>query len=459
MRNIKTGGVANALRRIIGMETFCNCAFNGRLPVEGCKSRPKSTYLQGPTQLANSAGCDELTIGQQFQSSAIANRSSPIFVKVFMTIRNMHIGVALLTTGTYSMKRILITGFLLACSGCALSEKAGFGRKQDDTVDRSLSLARLSERHGNVQQAEQIYTKIAEKHPKNTLAPHRLGVIAAKRNEFDTAEKWFAAAQAAGLNSAELHCDIGYTHYIKNDLEAAEHSLHKALAIDPQCKRAHNTLGLVLAESGRFSEALASFRRAVDESEALANLAYVQVQLGALAEAEKNYHRALELNQNLKSAGEGLLQLATLQGQAPRAIPPSSPRQLGSQPESAVVQSNHGAIEAAQLPHAAQPNPTGQFTQVSAVRQGPEYNAAPSESDPAVATATLYDPRVRTVSRDIPLSGMNGSGYISAAAEGPGTPVSLKPQGFSPSPQPPHGLLPSRNPSWPSGQTQDPLIP
>ncbi len=342
------------------------------------------------------------------------------------------------------MKRILIVGLLAACSGCALAGKVGMGRKSDDTLDRSLSLARLSERHGNVQQAEHIYNKIAANHPKESLPHHRLGVIAAKRGDFEAAERSFAAAQAAGLKSADLLCDIAYMHYMKNDLAAAERTLQAALMADSQHKRSQNTLGLVLAESGRFPEALAAFRHAVEEPEALSNLAYVQVQLGAIAEAEKNYHRALELNHGLKSAAEGLLQLASIQGKPARPVRPSAPTSPNAQPDARVELVKHDPTEVR-----GQANPTLNMADNPSPNLGPN---APSSSADArqVSVQTLHDPRVRTISREIPFSGVDNRGYVAAAARGPGAEPSLTPQGFSPTPQPPQSLMPSRHASWPT---------
>ena len=74
---------------------------------------------------------------------------------------------------------------------------------------------------------------------------------------------------------------------------------------------------MTLGEQERFDEALAEFRQSVGEAEALANLGYMQSQLGYYDEAQANLDRALTLNPDLRPAAEALVQLA----QAQRKIP------------------------------------------------------------------------------------------------------------------------------------------
>lgn len=216
-------------------------------------------------------------------------------------------------------------------------------------------MARLSERHGDVSYAEKIYEKLAERDPGNAVAQHRLGVIKARRGEFAAARAHFENAQKTSPKDVELLCDIGYLSYLQSDLAGAERSLRGAIAVDSQHKRAHNTLGQVLAEQGRFDDSLNEFRRAVSESEALANLAYLQLQLGAVSEAEKNYHRALDLDHNLKTAAEGLVQLASIQGRT--KLQPMIPREAIARNESGDVQEVSYEVPHQELAQQVAPQP------------------------------------------------------------------------------------------------------
>jgi len=177
-------------------------------------------------------------------------------------------------------------------------------------LEAQLSLARLSERQGDVQTAERIYQAVLAKQPQNQLVLHRLGVLAAKANDPEQAAQYFQAASQAGPPSAELLNDIGFNLFALGRGQEAEGAYRQALELDPRNQAARNNLGLLLGETGRYDESLAEFRRAGrDEAEAMANLAFAQTQAGDVNAAKASYHRALGLNAELKPAAEALVQL------------------------------------------------------------------------------------------------------------------------------------------------------
>jgi Tfp pilus assembly protein PilF len=203
-----------------------------------------------------------------------------------------------------------------ATAGCAsmpglTSRMPGGAANPHQSLDAQLSMARLSERHGDAQTAERIYQAVLTKQPQNQLALHRLGVLAAKSGEHEQAAKYFDAASQLGPPSAELLNDIGFNLFVMGRLQEAEAVFRQALAADPQNRSARNNLGLVLGETRRYDESLAEFRRGGKaEAEAQANLAYAQTQAGDVAGARSSYHRALALDKELKPAAEALVQLA-----------------------------------------------------------------------------------------------------------------------------------------------------
>ena len=73
------------------------------------------------------------------------------------------------------------------------------------------------------------------------------------------------------------------------DRDAAEKSLRRALAIDDTLPGAHTTLGVVLSESGRKTEAIDAWKRAVAldprELDALYNLTVTLLDVGRRDEA------------------------------------------------------------------------------------------------------------------------------------------------------------------------------
>jgi len=233
----------------------------------------------------------------------------------------------------YTSRFAVITVFVVVAMGCSTTKKPMLpwanAKPDTDNFERELSVARLSERHGELKNALQVYRGILDKSPNNVSAHHRLGVIAARERRFDEAMQHFKSAESSAPNNAELLNDIGYALYLQNDLSAAESKLKAALTIDPQNQSAHNNLGLVLGEQGRMDECLTEFRRAVGEAEAHTNLAYVQTQSGDLEGAKANYHRALDMDSKIRPAAEALVQLESTARRQQTRDPsiPDRPRQ------------------------------------------------------------------------------------------------------------------------------------
>lgn len=371
------------------------------------------------------------------------------------------------------MTKRLLPCLLIAClSGCALSKGTYFGRKSDQTLDRSISIARLTERHGNVQQARTMYTRIASEHPDNAMAHHRLGVLAGKAGNYQEAMQHLNRARQVGGDTPDLLCDIGYLHYLQNEHAAAESFLRAAITADPHHKRAQNTLGMVLAEDGRFNEALASFRRAVSEAEALSNLAYVQVQLGEFEQAEANYHRALSLDQSLKPAAEGLMTIAAIQGKLNPVHAEPNRREMIARREAKPTGDEHRAepqqTQLVSYGHNAD-DIQSRGSRASGLSDESALRHASHQRTTDETLHELIDPRVGTTSRQIEMAPAT-----SRTHQGPQTAVSgahRQPkvqQGSSHLPakrpitattDPTQGHLPGRNPSWSGQQAAVPLIP
>jgi serine/threonine protein kinase/Flp pilus assembly protein TadD len=86
----------------------------------------------------------------------------------------------------------------------------------------------------------------------------------------------------------------------RDKLRLAEDAYRKEVALHPNVSEARNNLGVVLADQGRFAEAVAAFRTAIQMSpnhaEAHANLGNALARQGKLAEAVAAYRKALRLN-------------------------------------------------------------------------------------------------------------------------------------------------------------------
>ena len=184
-----------------------------------------------------------------------------------------------------------------------------------DLIEGQLALARLCERRGEVDQAEEYYNGLLKKTPQDARPHHRLAILAVQKGDFARAEEHYRVALAAAPNDVELLSDVGYTLYLQRRLPEAEACLRRALTLEPTHASATNNLALVVGTEGRFDEALMLFKRANPEAEAYANLAYVMAQNGQTARAQDTYLKALTLDQNLRVAAQAMLQVAD-RGQA-----------------------------------------------------------------------------------------------------------------------------------------------
>ena len=179
----------------------------------------------------------------------------------------------------------------------------------DEKLESQLSLARLSERHGQHEYATQVYKAILRKHPENVAAYHRLAVIAARESEFAEAETHFQKALELGDRSAHLLADVGYYFYLRDQLDEAEKLLRESLEADHNQKGARTNLALVLGEQGRFDDAYAEFNKVLSDGESHANMGYIYSLNGDLDQAEREFHIALSLDNTLRPAAEALLEL------------------------------------------------------------------------------------------------------------------------------------------------------
>jgi Flp pilus assembly protein TadD len=180
---------------------------------------------------------------------------------------------------------------------------------QMNLLEGQFAMARLCERRGESEQAEQMYCALLQKAPQDARVHHRLAVLAVKKADFAKADEQFRLARTFAPPTAELLSDIGYSCYLQQQFPQAEETLRAALNLEPTCATAINNLALVLGREGRFQESLDLFKRTNSEAEAYANLAYVFSQNGKTAQAKEMYLRALTLDNTMRAAAQAMLQI------------------------------------------------------------------------------------------------------------------------------------------------------
>jgi Flp pilus assembly protein TadD len=106
---------------------------------------------------------------------------------------------------------------------------------------------------------------------------------------------------------------MGYSLYLQHKWTDAERNLKQAVLIDPNHRRAHNNLALVLSHTNRRDEALAEFRKAGNSvAESHVNLAFSLALDQRWQPAREEYRRALAASSSSESVKARLREINSL---------------------------------------------------------------------------------------------------------------------------------------------------
>ena len=176
-----------------------------------------------------------------------------------------------------------------------------------------MDIARLHERKGKLQKANELYTELYRKNPAYPGVAHRLGVVSARMGNRSESIRFFEEARTLTPDDSDVLNDLGYALYLDNDLKAAEQAIGHALKSDPNNTRATTNMALIAGRQGEMDESFRLFRRVVGDAKANSNVAYLHAQQGQGAEALERFNRALTLDNSLKTAANGMVQIAQMQ--------------------------------------------------------------------------------------------------------------------------------------------------
>ncbi len=193
----------------------------------------------------------------------------------------------------------------LGDSEAARAESALFEERKH--LERTANMARSARGRGDTyleqgdpEAALREYRQAIRLNPRHA-APHYGVSLALARLRADPAERIAALEKAATRDPdlAQAHNDLGILHMEGGRFIEAERALRTAVAVDPQFAEAHNNLGVLYAKLGRNSEAERLFRRAAEDDPGYA-AAYVNhgLTLAALDQwepAERSLRKAEEL--------------------------------------------------------------------------------------------------------------------------------------------------------------------
>lgn len=180
-----------------------------------------------------------------------------------------------------------------------------------------LAAAQTMDREGRIGDAIPLYVKARQLDASNRTVCRRLAVLYDRTGNFPQAGKEYNEALRLAPRDATVLNDLGYSNYCQGRLNEAEQYLRKAIEIDPKQDRSWVNLGMVLATQGRYDDGLAAFEKAVPESQAHCNLAFIQTAQGKRVEAANSYRTALLLSPDLPLARGALVKLETAPASKP----------------------------------------------------------------------------------------------------------------------------------------------
>ena len=176
-------------------------------------------------------------------------------------------------------------------------------------------------RAGRLAEAQALYRRVLEIEPGHADGLHLMGVLAFQVGRADIAADMIGRAISVDGQIARYHQSLGTALAARNRPAEAAASFRRALALDPELVDAHNALGNALGALGRHREAAESYRQALTLAPDVAglhnNLGNALAAAGRLEEAVDGYRRALALDpgyadaeNNLGNTLSGLVRLA-----------------------------------------------------------------------------------------------------------------------------------------------------
>ena len=180
---------------------------------------------------------------------------------------------------------------------------------------------------GDVGRATELYLTALEHDRQRTDALVRLAILHDRQEKFEEADKIYQMACDVAPQDPNLHCAYGYSLYLRGRLPEAEQQLRQAIQLRRGDARAHNNLGLVLAQAGRQEEAIKEFRAGgCSASQSRTNLAFAMALNGQPEEARHEFERVLQSDPKSDAAREGLRVVERVSRQnGPHIQPSSSP--------------------------------------------------------------------------------------------------------------------------------------
>lgn len=145
-------------------------------------------------------------------------------------------------------------------------------------------------------QAEEIYRQILAFAPENADVLNMLGLIAAAKNEHNTAISYFYKALKNAKYPLPVYFNLAVSLEALGKHKEALEAYNNALKLSPQTKEIYNNMGAVYEKLGQTTDAIENYKKAleIDDNyvDALVNLAVLQKDEQELLRLSKKYPNA-----------------------------------------------------------------------------------------------------------------------------------------------------------------------
>ena len=183
-------------------------------------------------------------------------------------------------------------------------------KKQTLSVKQALDIAAKHHNANRLAEAENIYRKVLEKTPNQTVALHHLGLLLHQKGESKRGITFIEKAlsikpyyEYALNNLGKIYLDLG-------NWDMAAKNLKKAIKHKPDYDLAHNNHANAMLSMGKISEAITGYQRTLSlnpkYAEAAFNLGSAYKILGNIQKAISSYEKAIAINPKYAEAYNNL---------------------------------------------------------------------------------------------------------------------------------------------------------
>jgi cytochrome c-type biogenesis protein CcmH/NrfG len=297
-------------------------------------------------------------------------------------------------------------------------------------IVENLNLGHREAALNRLEQAEAYYRRVLEIQPENSVANHRLAVIADKKHDYARAEHFYLTALHREPRNPDLLSDLGYSYLLQGRREESERCLMAATRLDPSHGKALHNLSLLYAANGDYDRSFDALRRSDGESEARIKIATLfpkgrpqasdkEAVVASFQPMDSSDGRAPAAVDAADSTSAASQPPATAAGSTPQT---SSSRTSGGRLPDSEINNRFAAIDRESAPVSATTSstsaPTTSAPQTAMVANGPTPAQAAPSADP-LASMPLWSPGESSLQTGKPPSAFEFDAQQPAPAQGP----------------------------------------